>query len=748
MSKKYNSSRPHVQATLRREAEIEAGHQCSVAHCYEHTYLDLHHIDGNRDNNNIQNVIILCSKHHRMAEKGEIDRIALREYKRLNREIAGLSKFTLSNDVRNTYLEALDTWVRLELYHIEGSPIIQNDQQNHIKSYIEYFDESANDTQYNTNLSEIIFKERKVLLLGNGGSGKTTTLLNWIQNYVAECLKDNQYLLPVYIALKNATVNIDFLSLVRSSLGKFSIPISKDNLENLLYDGQFIIIFDGLNEVRKDMMDAGFISDIVNFIDTYILSRYVISSRYITHIRELEILNAHVIPWNRSQIKDYLVLRLGQEVGEKIFGILGDDIDYEWMKETSVVGFASNPLTLWMIASNVEDNGNLPSTTDDIIETLIGALINRVSSHKFNEIPKTVIQRLLQAFAYQMLSIGDIQSTSYESAVEISFELASKHNYDLLPKSIDGYDLLALFTSTGLVRHSSEYIEWIHQGFQEYLSIKHSREKFRKFKEICELILCPECGYRADRYYDKDDSIWGVCLEQHDNEGESERHFKISLPQIPVEIKLRDNVKFIDSTNAFAQDGFVTYPKYFIDEGFMWILPIAGVLYMAGLSYAQDKDRTSLITRTELRELGPVEDNEWLIDLEMWALVESGLFSIQHKDNLSEVTIHTPSINPSARPYGYNLVTLRYMNYEELEEDPDDRFGITTPEKETYLEQRRKRNLPIEHHSSFVNGDKEKVFRIAKKYGGQVRRSWGSYEEVIVEFPGEAWDFSQYSTEE
>jgi hypothetical protein len=88
------------------------------------------------------------------------------------------------------------------------------------------------------------------------------------------------------------------------------------------------------------------------------------------------------------------------------------------------------------------------------------------------------------------------------------------------------------------------------------------------------------------------------------------------------------------------------------------------------------------------------------------------------------------------------------MNYEELEEDPSDRFGITSEEKEQYLEDRRRKNLPIHHYFPFVEDNKHKVFRIAERYGGQIRRTWGIYEDIIAEFPGEAWDFSKFAPEE
>ncbi len=79
----YENSRPNIPADLERKVKTAAGHACSVQHCHEHTYLELHHIDENRENNTEENIILLCDKHHKMAHEGVIDRKSLREYKRL-----------------------------------------------------------------------------------------------------------------------------------------------------------------------------------------------------------------------------------------------------------------------------------------------------------------------------------------------------------------------------------------------------------------------------------------------------------------------------------------------------------------------------------------------------------------------------------------------------------------------------------------------------------------------------------------
>lgn len=89
----YQSDRPTIPQNIRREIEVEAGHKCSVTTCNEHTYLEIHHINQNREDNRKENLILLCDKHHKMAHAGVIDRRALHSYKEILRTHSNSNEF-------------------------------------------------------------------------------------------------------------------------------------------------------------------------------------------------------------------------------------------------------------------------------------------------------------------------------------------------------------------------------------------------------------------------------------------------------------------------------------------------------------------------------------------------------------------------------------------------------------------------------------------------------------------------------
>lgn len=85
MAKKYSKPRPTIPASIQREVRIEARHSCLV--CKERVSLNLHHIDGNRENNVTENIVNICSNCHGMVHDGKITALELRGYKDKAREV-------------------------------------------------------------------------------------------------------------------------------------------------------------------------------------------------------------------------------------------------------------------------------------------------------------------------------------------------------------------------------------------------------------------------------------------------------------------------------------------------------------------------------------------------------------------------------------------------------------------------------------------------------------------------------------
>jgi len=87
----YNEKRPSIPKDIERQIKTEAGHCCSITNCDEHTYLEIHHINEDRNDNRVENLILLCDKHHKMAHRGIIDKKSQIIYKNLLKQNISLN---------------------------------------------------------------------------------------------------------------------------------------------------------------------------------------------------------------------------------------------------------------------------------------------------------------------------------------------------------------------------------------------------------------------------------------------------------------------------------------------------------------------------------------------------------------------------------------------------------------------------------------------------------------------------------
>ncbi|MEZ7273923.1 HNH endonuclease [Sphingobium sp. 10 DY56-G10] len=74
--------RPPIPAEVKRRVLVEAGHRCAIPTC-RYIETEIHHIVPwhSCKTHEYENLIALCANCHRRADRGEIDRKALRLYK-------------------------------------------------------------------------------------------------------------------------------------------------------------------------------------------------------------------------------------------------------------------------------------------------------------------------------------------------------------------------------------------------------------------------------------------------------------------------------------------------------------------------------------------------------------------------------------------------------------------------------------------------------------------------------------------
>ncbi|MCD4805645.1 MAG: HNH endonuclease, partial [Desulfobacterales bacterium] len=84
--------RSTIPAEIKRSLFIECGFKCSMPRCEHEQGLQIHHINGDPNNNELENLIVLCSVHHSLATNNKIDRKFCKQLKQILGSSAPIQK--------------------------------------------------------------------------------------------------------------------------------------------------------------------------------------------------------------------------------------------------------------------------------------------------------------------------------------------------------------------------------------------------------------------------------------------------------------------------------------------------------------------------------------------------------------------------------------------------------------------------------------------------------------------------------
>jgi formylglycine-generating enzyme required for sulfatase activity/GTPase SAR1 family protein len=176
-------------------------------------------------------------------------------------------------------------------------------------------------------LRAAVAEHRRILLLGDPGSGKTTTLWRLAYDYANAAQADGRAPLPLLVPLGGYTDDGPFDAYLARHLG----PLAP-YLETYRASDRLILLLDGLNE----MPQAGYAERTGRIQD--VLNRYpdeavVVTCRALDYVVKLEGLQkVEVLPLDETRIRTFLHNYLGQPAGERLFWVLagGDRVRAMW----------------------------------------------------------------------------------------------------------------------------------------------------------------------------------------------------------------------------------------------------------------------------------------------------------------------------------------------------------------------------------------------------------------------------------
>ncbi|NEO09993.1 HEAT repeat domain-containing protein [Moorena sp. SIO3I8] len=298
-----------------------------------------------------------------------------------------------------------------------------------------------------------------VLLVGRPGSGKSTALVRLLGD---EGIQDK---IPVLVELRYYQTSV--LELVKhfleSHLGQ---PLDSKEIEKLLFDRQFLLLIDGVNELPSEAARL----DLTKFRQKYQKTTPMIfTTRDLGVGGDLGIeKKLEMQPLSAAQMSEFVRKHLPQQ-GEQMLTQLGDRL-----RE-----FGQTPLLLMMLCALFQDKGDIPSNLGLVFRSFTQFYSEKIKQDvNVSEESREFWPDLLQQLGFVMTT-GNNPDQPEDISVAIPKTKAEEilTNY-LLKKAVVNPNVCAKTWLDDLLNHhliqpSGELIEFRHQLIQEYYTAEY-----------------------------------------------------------------------------------------------------------------------------------------------------------------------------------------------------------------------------------------------------------------------------------
>ena len=343
--------------------------------------------------------------------------------------------------------------------HIDGKEVIDIDNiyaKELCSEGIDTFEERQGTIDYLRHSIE----ENQMIILGEVGMGKSTTLQYLHYKDAEACYSDNSKKIPIYIELKYIDEHENIINKLISKLGFEPIII-----DDLLRKGRLNIFLDGLNEIDKNIRNKIY-KQIEKLISEYPLNQIIITSRPLSYNREFDNNRGQIIPvfllqlMEESQIKEFLD-KNGSDVKDKILK--------EITSNPKLREIVTSPLILKMLVDVVRRTNVIPNNKSLIVKEFISNTLQR--EKKIEDFDIELYNSLLENWAYRSRELTNSNSGLNQNNIVIPFfndlrERLGKTNFDV-------WNFLGKIRDIHLFTKEDNLLSFTHELYQEYFAAEY-----------------------------------------------------------------------------------------------------------------------------------------------------------------------------------------------------------------------------------------------------------------------------------
>lgn len=360
-------------------------------------------------------------------------------------------------DSTNLYMDYIDSI--LKQYKPKIKSIVQLDSEEDMSMLDIYAVEDTKDKRGRKgSVRDLIgsIKEKRMILRGDAGAGKTTTL-EYIAYMDAKEYKNKKGIIPVLVYL--GTTTNEHYSLEDYILDK--LQIESKELKKLLTNGDINLYFDGFNEIpytERNMLKTKRRREISELLTCYPNTCIVLTNRPQDGREFSNIPVFNLLEMNRQQINEFIQKNADTtELMQTVNDAIGDD--------TNLLTMIKRPLILKSLLFIVKTTGEIPKREGLIIGGFLKALFTREKQEKYDEyLDEQKLNLLLRRIGYEAFERYKTNSGITEEAILDIMNRCEK-DYSF---SYDNFYALEIIVHLGIMDKKEGLYMFAHQSYQDY----------------------------------------------------------------------------------------------------------------------------------------------------------------------------------------------------------------------------------------------------------------------------------------
>ncbi len=354
---------------------------------------------------------------------------------------------------RFVHIEGKEKMAEIDLYAKE---LFENSNEN------EDIDDDTQITREGTiDYLRKTVKERKLVILGDVGMGKSTTLLYLHLIDAQESLKNSQKPIPIYIELKNLTEKDILVEKIMSRLN-----LDSEIAQELLSRGRLNIFLDGLNEIENKIKSSIF-KQIGNLINDYPNNFYLITSRPQHYNREFD------NQINNLKLPVFILQKMGDKQIIEFLSKNGSQVKEYLLKEINenerLKKIIQTPLMLTMLIAVVLKEGKIPSEKGKIIRAFMISLYDR-EQKQIIDFDIDLFHLLLCYLGFQTRDLTGSNSGLDRDSIILPLLQSRKEQ---LGTPVNLLDFLKKAIDLNILVNDNNQFSFSHELYQEYYAAEY-----------------------------------------------------------------------------------------------------------------------------------------------------------------------------------------------------------------------------------------------------------------------------------